>query len=179
MCNTDIIVRWLQADAFRMEVLQAVSKLDLPDWLIAAGFVRNLIWDKQHGISTPLNDVDIIYYDKNDATTNRDLAYEVSLNRTIPDLPCSVKNQARMHFRNGDQEYKSTQDAMKYWPETQTAIGAMINSSGNIEIRHSFNLEKYFNYCINHNPLRKIEIFNNRVNSKKWLTIWKKLSVET
>lgn len=43
------IVELIEADALRMRALRAVRTLDLPDWLIAAGFVRNLVWDNLFG----------------------------------------------------------------------------------------------------------------------------------
>ncbi len=179
MCNIDNIIRWLHADTFRMEALQAVSRLNLPDWLIAAGFIRNLIWDKQHGTSTSLNDIDIIYFDNNNIAAANDFVYEATLNKMILGLHWSVKNQARMHLQNGDQPYRSTLDAMHYWPEIQTAIGAKLDKNGNAKVLHSFALENYFNSSISYNPVREIKIFNDRINSKGWLTTWKNLRVKT
>jgi hypothetical protein len=37
---------WIEIDLERMEALQAASTLHLNDWYIAAGFVRNLVWDR-------------------------------------------------------------------------------------------------------------------------------------
>ena len=54
----------LRRDKQRMRLLQAVRALQLPDCFIAAGFVRNMVWDALHDYPlTPLNDVDVIYYD--------------------------------------------------------------------------------------------------------------------
>ena len=36
-------------DQQRMEMLKVVAGLALPDCCIAAGFVRNLVWDHLHG----------------------------------------------------------------------------------------------------------------------------------
>jgi len=36
---------WIQGDAERMRALQIASTLQLNDWCIAAGFVRNLVWE--------------------------------------------------------------------------------------------------------------------------------------
>lgn len=33
-----------------------------------------------------------------------------------------LRNQEQMHIRNGDQPYSSALDAMRYWPETATAV---------------------------------------------------------
>lgn len=56
------IKNWLSSDPERMEALSIAARLELPDWCLAAGFLRNLVWDKLHGFSsaTALNDIDLI-----------------------------------------------------------------------------------------------------------------------
>lgn len=55
----------IEQDPQRMQILTAVASLKLPDCYVAAGFVRNRVWDHLHGNShTPLSDVDIIYFDQ-------------------------------------------------------------------------------------------------------------------
>ncbi|MBP7582209.1 MAG: nucleotidyltransferase family protein, partial [Vogesella sp.] len=59
------LARWLRADTFRWQCLQTVrDALPVQAWL-AAGFIRNLVWDHQHGYlqPTPLQDLDVIYLD--------------------------------------------------------------------------------------------------------------------
>tara|TARA_R110001583_G_scaffold168044_1_gene320863 strand:+ start:628 stop:1014 length:387 start_codon:yes stop_codon:yes gene_type:complete len=108
-----------------MEALELASRLGLNDWCLAAGFVRNLIWDKLHSkeILTPLNDIDLIYFDSDIIDENTDLEYELRL-KSLSSFPWSVKNQARMHIRNNDRPYVSTSDSMSYWVEVETAVGA-------------------------------------------------------
>ena len=58
-----------------MEQLRAARALALPDWCIAAGFVRNRVWDHLHGI-VPARlpaDIDVIYYDAGDPLGTDDL----------------------------------------------------------------------------------------------------------
>ncbi|ELI1836849.1 nucleotidyltransferase family protein, partial [Vibrio alginolyticus] len=66
----DRIVELIKQDPVRVKALECVSKLGLPQCYIAAGFVRNLVWDALHGfdVATPLNDADVIYFapDEND-----------------------------------------------------------------------------------------------------------------
>ncbi|MGL5397083.1 MAG: nucleotidyltransferase family protein, partial [Shewanella sp.] len=55
---------WLSQDNERMRalelVLQCAQVHSMPQWCIAAGFVRNLVWDKLHGFDRqPLNDIDL------------------------------------------------------------------------------------------------------------------------
>ena len=39
----------IASDAGRMRVLRIVRELGLPDCWVAAGFVRNCVWDHAHG----------------------------------------------------------------------------------------------------------------------------------
>ena len=45
---SDQVIEWIESDRDRMEALELASTLGLNDWCLAAGFVRNLIWDKLH-----------------------------------------------------------------------------------------------------------------------------------
>lgn len=172
------IIALIKSDSLRMRALRAVRTLELPDWMIAAGFVRNKIWCSIYGNEVELNDIDVIYYCPSDDSEERDVTLEKLLRALEPDLPWSVKNQARMHFNNGDLPYIDSLDAMSHWPEKQTAIGVMLEDTGQIALKHSFPLELQFNGMINHNPARKIEIFKRRIKKKGWLEIWPELRLK-
>lgn len=172
------IIELIESDSLRMRALHAVQTLGLLDWMIAAGFVRNKIWCSIYGNEVALNDIDVIYYCSADDSQDRDAAIEKQLRSLEPDLPWSVKNQARMHFNNGDLPYINSLDAMSHWPEKQTAVAVMLDDIGQVVVKHSFPLELQFNGMINHNPARKIEIFKSRVEKKGWLKIWPQLHLK-
>jgi len=65
--------------------------------------------------------IDVVYCDHADARLERDLLIENYLIEQFPHIPWSVHNQGRMHYRNGDPPYRSTEDAIRRWPETATA----------------------------------------------------------
>ncbi|WP_434154138.1 nucleotidyltransferase family protein [Pseudomonas sp. JZ134] len=44
---------WIAEDPLRCQVLTCVAQLHLPDAWVAAGFVRNLVWDHLHGYTVP------------------------------------------------------------------------------------------------------------------------------
>src|SRR5688572_20445549 len=112
--HEQLLCDWIEADPLRMRALALAAELALSDWCIAAGFVRNLVWDKLHGFQQPtaLGDIDLIYFDAADACAERDEVLEEGLRTRDPVLPWSVRNQARMHVRNDDAPYASTSDAM-------------------------------------------------------------------
>ncbi|CAG9295968.1 nucleotidyltransferase family protein [Celerinatantimonas diazotrophica] len=175
----DAIVDLIKQDPVRVEALKCVSQLALPQCYVAAGFVRNLVWDTLHyyKVSTPLNDVDVIYFDPTERPPNAYLKYEAQLKEHMPQFNWQVRNQAKMHVRNGDEPYQSSLDAMSYWPEKETAIAIRQTELNQYECIAAFELESLFNYCITYNPKRLRETFENRVNSKGWLTIWPSLRV--
>ena len=161
-----------------MEALNVAASLVLPDWCLAAGFVRNLIWDHLHGYQerTPLNDIDLIYFNKDQDGKKIDLIYEETLKLRL-NLPWSVKNQARMHVRNDDQPYLSSEDAMSYWVEVETAIGATL-SDGKVQLVAPFGVEVLMlkSISINHKRVKR-DAFQERITSKEWLKIWPDLTV--
>ncbi|PTP83124.1 nucleotidyltransferase family protein [Vibrio splendidus] len=173
------IVTLIKQDPLRIQVLDCVAQLDLPQCYVAAGFVRNLVWDHLHDFDspTPLNDIDVIYFDTIDTSYESDLRYEALLKQRLPELNWQVRNQAYMHTRNGDEPYQGSLDAMSYWPEKETAVAVKQSLNGDIECISSFGLESLFDLQITPNPKRNRDIFDQRVQSKNWLTQWSKLTI--
>jgi len=179
--HEELIREWIAGDALRMQALRSARELDLPDWCIAAGFVRNLVWDKLHGYATPtpLDDIDLIYFDPACTSREHDRRLESRLGESAGDLPWSVHNQARMHERNGDAAYLSTLDAMTYWVEEETAVGVRLDAQDHIEVLSAFGLDSLFAGQITPNRnKRNIAVeFSARLTRKNWLWIWPKLRV--
>ncbi|PTO51743.1 nitrate reductase [Vibrio splendidus] len=173
------IVTLIKQDPLRMQVLDCVAQLDFPQCYVAAGFVRNLVWDHLHGYAspTPLNDIDVIYFDPIDTSYESDLRYDAQLKQRLPELNWQVRNQANMHTKNGDESYQSSLDAMSYWPEKETAVAVKQSLNGDIECISSFGLESLFDLQITPNPKRNRDIFDQRVQSKYRLTQWSKLTI--
>ena len=196
MCEAELkhrLLKWITQDCERVRALelalQCAKVHSMPQWCLAAGFVRNLVWDRLHGFElSPLNDIDLIYFCPLNISPERDLVIETYLNQLAPELPWSVKNQARMHVRNQDMAYTSCVDAMAYWPELETAIGVsyqavdtesdtqtcvgMINhpASYAIELVAPFGLNSLFALKLSANPKRSLSVFDHRVATKGWLT---------
>ncbi|MCG8710958.1 nucleotidyltransferase family protein [Brenneria sp. 4F2] len=165
---------WLMQDEMRLGVIKAVSSLSLSDCWVAAGFVRNLVWDKLHHYACPtmLNDIDVIYYDAENTDESADFYYESQLRLLTKGASgISVKNQARMHFKLNKMQYKNTFDSMSYWPEIETAVGVRwLNDY--IEFSVPFGLDSLFNKTITFNTKSCFEVFIQRVKRKEWLDRW-------
>lgn len=182
MINRELqIITWLREEPLHLRALMQASELGLNDAWLAAGFVRNLVWDRLHGYenATPLNDIDVVYFNPEDCSAEADERYEQLLQEKSPDLPWSVKNQARMHERHGHAPYVSSAEAISHWVEVETAIGARMNDAGQIELNAPLGLDTLFTFTITPNPRHAIaSVFARRVSSKGWLERWPKLKVQ-
>jgi hypothetical protein len=170
------------SDARRMRVLELVRELALSDCWVAAGFVRNCVWDRLHGRTpSPLpQDIDVIWFEPTQASAERDAALELALRRRDASLAWSVKNQARMHGRNADLPYRSAGDAMRYWPETATAVGVRLDHRGAVEVAAPLGLDDLFGLIIR--PTRRFEgekhaVYLNRIRGKNWQATWPRLKI--
>lgn len=175
------IVTWLGEDPVRCRLLAVLAELALPDAWLAAGFVRNLVWDRLHGYAdaTPLADLDVIYFDAVDYRPERDRDLERLLMERAPGWSWSVKNQARMHERNADPPYRDSLDAMAHWPEVETALAARLTADGEIEVISPFAQEGLFALHLTPNPWRpRPAAFRQRLATKGWLDRWPRLQVQ-
>lgn len=175
------IESWLETDTERLGLLRILAELRLPDAWLAAGFVRNLVWDRLHGHATPtpLADLDVIYFDATDCRPERDRALEAELTLKAPGWPWSVKNQARMHRRNDDAPYASSLDAMRFWVEVETALAARLTETGQVEVVSPFAQDGLFALHLTLNPRRpRPAAFRQRLTTKGWLARWPRLQVQ-
>jgi hypothetical protein len=164
----------LANDPTRMDALRAVRSLGLPDCWIGAGFVRNAVWDHLHGYPRrpPVGDVDVVWFDNRRPIAEIDRAIEASLRLIAPRFDWSVKNQARMHRRNGDAPYKSVADAMRHWPETATAVAVRLADDEAIDLNAPLGLDDLFSMRLRPTQafeMHKRSVFDKRVADKGWL----------
>lgn len=175
------IIKWIRADPVRWDLLGHVRELGLPDCWVAAGFVRNMVWSRLHGGKSPRSgDVDVIWFDRDDLAEARDQALEARLQRFAPGIDWSVKNQARMHRRNGDAPYASAEDAMRFWPETATAIGVRRTVDDRCELIAPFGVDDLMALTLRPAGAfvdRKRAVFDNRIREKRWLQNFPKLRI--
>ncbi|THE13041.1 nucleotidyltransferase family protein [Bacillus timonensis] len=182
--NEDDVIKIISEDDRMMEILRAAKSLQLPDWWICAGFVRSKIWDTLHGFTERTNtpDVDVIYFDKEKIEESTEKFFEAALRSLIPDIPWSVKNEARMHVVNNILPYTSAVDAISKFPETATALGVKIDDKENVILTAPCGIEDVINMVLK--PTRffaetkeRIVIFEKRIGKKNWKSIWPMIRV--
>ncbi|MDW7695154.1 nucleotidyltransferase family protein [Flammeovirgaceae bacterium SG7u.111] len=170
-------------DKWRMEKLEEVRSLGLNDCWIGAGFVRNKVWDFSHGFATSslLNDVDVIYFDRNDFSRERDFGLENKLFKNESSVNWSVKNQARMHSKHDHSPYKNCEEAIGHWVETATCVAVRLTETGELELIAPHGLEDLMNLWVKPTAafidFPRREIYLNRMEEKQWVEKWPKLRV--
>lgn len=170
----------LQQDALRLRCLQAALSLGLHDWYLGAGFLRNLIWDALHQYPkpTPLNDVDLVYFDNTDLNRSTEQHYVQQLSALVPQVQWEVKNQARMHLFHQHAPYQNCADGISRWVEVPTCVGVRLDHSGHFDFYSSFGLAENWSLSLRINPLYpRPQLFRQRIKDKGWLELWPLLQV--
>jgi uncharacterized protein len=175
------IERLLEAHADLHALLLHVESLGFPDGWIGAGFIRNTVWDVLHGREidpSRLNDVDVLFFEPGDTRREQETDLECRLRDIAPGAVWSVKNQARMHLRNGDAPYRNTFDAVAHWSETATAIAAR-SLRGKVEVMVPHGVQDLLNLIVRPTPafVRKMDVYRERMLTKSWPARWPKLTM--
>jgi hypothetical protein len=174
-----LIAEIIAQDPVGMEQLRAVRALALSDWCIAAGFVRNRVWDHLHGIvpARAPADIDVLYYDAADLSKQREYEYEDRLDDLLPGLPWQVRNQARMHLPKGLPQHKSTADSMTYWLETVTAVGVRLEADERLTVVAPLGVDDLLGLVCRPTGFgrtRRHE-YDARIAQKRWRELWPKV----
>jgi uncharacterized protein len=182
--NEKDIIRLIKEDKWMMDILRAVKSLNLPDWWVCAGFVRSKIWDTLHGFKerTPIPDIDVIYFDDTNVEELEEKRLEIRLRNILPNIPWSVKNEARMHVVNNIPPYSSSVDAISKFPETATSLGVKLDEKGDIILVAPWGVDDVINLEVKPTPYFKeskelSQIYEERITKKNWKDIWYKVKV--
>jgi uncharacterized protein len=182
--NEEKIIELITEDKWMMNILKAAKSLNLPDWWICAGFVRSKIWDTLHNFNerTPIPDIDVIYFDPTNIEELMEKQLEDKLKTLMPNIPWSVKNEARMHIKSNMPPYSSSVDAISKFPETATALGVKLDERGNVKLTAPCGISDVINLEVKPTLFfietkERIEIYEDRITKKNWKSTWNNLKV--
>lgn len=179
------ILKIINDDDWMMDILTTVKSLNLRDWWVCAGFVRSKIWDTLHGYSerTPISDIDVIYFDDTNIREIEEKKFERKLNDMHPNVPWSVKNEARMHLANKISAYSSSVDAISKFPETATSLGVKLDERNALTLVAPHGVDDVLNLEVKPTDYFKedkgrIAIYEERIAKKNWKSRWDKIKVQ-
>ena len=163
-----------------VDMLRAVESIGLPDAWIAAGTLRSAVWDTLHGrpVSTDWADVDVLFFDAADMSRQREGAAEARLGTLMHGLPWEVRNQARMHLKIGRPPYRDTEDGLRNFAETPTAVGVRLHDT-HIEVIAPHGLDDLFAMVVRpvFTDATKIGAYRDRMAAKDWPARWPQVRV--
>ena len=102
------------------------------------------------------------------------------MKESTPDIPWSVRNQARMHLRNKDAPYASVEDALRFWLETVTAVAFSLDTENNIHVIAPYGLKDLVEMrgVPTASGRQKPDQYMDRMLAKNWPATWPKVTVE-
>lgn len=170
--NEKDVVELVKQDRWMMHVLNAAA---------TGGSVPGLPAQKYglHNFNhrTKLLDVNVIYFDKANLNESEEKKLERQLKNLLPDVPWSVKYEARMHLRNELPPYTPSADAISKFPETATALGLTLNKTGNVLLTAPHGIKDVIQlkvkptpYFTKHQALARV--CEQRIMQKDWPSIW-------
>ncbi|WP_250033326.1 nucleotidyltransferase family protein [Paractinoplanes maris] len=180
--STQDVVDLIESDPGAMRVLRVTAGLDLPDWWIGAGFIRNRVWDAISDLPPrPDRDVDVAYFNPDKPDPHQDTSAEARARLALPGTPWEIRNQARMHLRNGEAPYPSTLAAMARWPETATCVGVTLQRDA-VHLVACHGLDDLVTMVVRPSPTFDNEAgrakIRHRMTTKGWLNRWPGLRLE-
>lgn len=170
-----MLERIIRENKSAMSILSAARGYRSDLW-IAGGVFRNLVWDRLHAyeIFTPIDDIDVIYFDPKHTDISVDRMLESELNSRSRGNDWSVKNQARMHVHNKEHPYSSLEDAISKFPETCTAFAIRQLNDDELEFLTPHGLSDLFCMIVRPTPHfeSRASRIMERVEEKEWLKKW-------
>ena len=164
------LLKLIYDDSWMMQVLHTAHTLNLPDWMIGAGFVRNKVWDHLHGFKNaevPTDDIDLIYFDPDDLTKQTEQKYDAQL-ASMMDINWATKNQARMHIKhNRTKQFLNTEEALSEWVEVATCVAVRLDKNNQLLLFAPHGLDDLFNLTVRPTPHFKKQSGNLLAKSKK------------
>jgi hypothetical protein len=180
------LIKIIHSTPWFMQILEAVRQCDPPDWFVGAGVIRNLVWDHLHRfqVSTPLADVDVIFFDPKDLRPERDRMIQEQLKALLPYVSWEATNQAAVHLWYEDVfgfpvlPLMSSEEAVGTWPETATSVAVRLLPDDEIRVIAPCGLADLFGMILRRNPRRVTrEIFYQRLQTKQILHKWPRVQV--
>lgn len=177
------IAQFVQQDEFMMRALRAAKSTGLSNWFIGAGFLRDTVWNIQHGyaLTYTYKDLDLGYFNSDNQSEDYDDAISAKLRERV-DVNWEVVNQAYAHKYSNVAPYISAEDGLAHWIETATCVAATLDENDNVKIIAPWGTSDLLELKLRLAPCHESniyckELFYTRIKNKKWLERWPKLRI--
>lgn len=176
----------IRSDPVLMEVLDALRAEALPEGMLVAGAIYNLVWNRLTGRPdlAGVNDIDIFYFDDSDLSYEAEDAVIKRLDGRFAHLPLpvQVRNQARVHlwfpqkFGVPFTPLTCSSEMLGRYASRTHAVGARLEADDDLTIVAPFGLDDIFSFRITPNPV----LMNKPAHDAKGArakSVWPELTV--
>lgn len=181
------LVEIIRSEPMLMDVLAGLREDALPQGLVVAGAIYNLVWNRLTGRPplTGVNDIDVFYFDATDLSYEAEDMVIQRLARRFAHLPLpvQVRNQARVHlwfpdkFKQPFVPLTSADEMLGRYASKTHSVGARLDDNDEIVIVSPFGLDDIFSFRIVPNRV----LLNAPAHTTKGArakSIWPELTVE-
>ena len=158
----DALEAIIRSSSLLMEVLAGLRNDGLPDHLLVAGAIYNLVWNRLTGRPdlTGINDIDVFYFDASDVSYEAEDVVIQRLGRRFAHLPLpvQVRNQARVHlwfpqkFGVPFTPLTSSTEMLSRYASKTHSVAARLEADDSLTIIAPFGLDDIFSFRITPNP---------------------------
>jgi hypothetical protein len=152
----------IRSSPLLMEVLAGLRDDGLPDHLLVAGALYNLVWNRLTGRPdlTGINDIDVFDFDAGDLSYDAEDVVIQRLARRFADLPLpvQVRNQARVHlwfpqkFGVPFLPLTSSAEMLSRYASKTHSVAVRLEADDSLTILAPFGLDDIFSFRITPNP---------------------------
>lgn len=165
-------------------VLQIIRDLSLPDVWLAAGSVRNFIWNtlSEKPAFDDDTDLDVVFFAPHLSDTDT-VQLEKQVKQDFPNFRWELKNQTDIHQHSPNTLlYTSTCDAISKYPERCTAIAVRLNQADELELFAPYGLADILDFCVRPTPhfladAERMQVYHQRLAKKNWQEKWPQLQL--
>lgn len=158
-----MLVHFIHTEPVLMEVLRGIRDMQLPDGMIVAGALYNLVWNRLSGRPglADVNDVDVFYFDPDLSWEAEDRVIKrVEARFSHLQLPVQARNQARVHLwfneKFGTTKFTpltSSAEMLGRYASKAHGLGARLEADGDLMIFAPFGLDDVFALRVAPNPV--------------------------
>jgi uncharacterized protein len=183
--QTEILMEILDLSVDLQKIFEVSQSVLVDHYYIGAGCLVQTVWNYLSGypLEYGIEDVDIVYYDAEDLSLEKEKEFERKFTSLLDPLPfkVDVKNEARVHlwyeekFGYKIEPYPSLEAAINTWPTTATSLGVRKNQQG-FKVYAPFGLNDLFGMIVRPNKVQITrEIYERKVD--KWKKRWPRLTI--
>lgn len=178
------VLEIIRATPELMTILKLIRDCHLKQGALAAGSIRNTVWQVLSGQPMILtSDIDVVYFDP-ERPASDDLEIYAALTERAPQYQWQVKNEVYMaHYNFADApDFTSVADAIGHFVEVPTCVGAYLDAHDEVKLIAPHGVTELLH--LKCRPIafyqqddRHLTIFRQRMAMKQWQKRWPKLVI--